>query len=243
MLDTERLVLSQRETDLKHELHAELNALMTLPDFSNNRPAPSPLLTKELIVDYTQELKDWFKDLQLNKRLLLDIARKEESVPPEVIADILSKVNDSELDQDIDETPPRPTPSELLAQGQWTWKELKQAAAFVEEQLSVASEEIYSNMFTHQIEEMDQHITELKTHKATEIQEVLQDTPHEDIPDVSRSLDIVGDLLATEAQRLSELLEKADRLQRELAVLEQEKTSMDEMVAQVGYHFQVLDMI
>jgi hypothetical protein len=116
ILDSERATFHRRLQDVEDTFQKEINALVNLPELpTTGNKRKSKVLTKEVIAEYTQELQDWFKDLELHKRLLMDGETEEGEIADEKEE---GEVNDSEEENTGQRI------SELLRGAQWTWKGL-----------------------------------------------------------------------------------------------------------------------
>ncbi|KAF9531905.1 hypothetical protein CPB83DRAFT_848008 [Crepidotus variabilis] len=221
MLNAQRSQYSQRVISLKEELNREIFALSHFPDFSAPMPAPVDLLTKEMVAEYTQELKLWFQDLELHKRLLAGEDSEMENL------DEVDKSSNN-VDGALNNVQPQlgtliestedlvPKPSDLAQQTKWTWKDLLKAADVVEQRLSDTEADFFFNAFTNISTYADDRLADLTTQLSIEeeVQELNVET--RDIKDVSTIVQSGGKKLSSQALELTTLLARVDELQKEL---------------------------
>ena len=138
-MDGHRAELNQRVQEARNRLARALTALVELPDFaSRNRKTPGPILTKTTIAAYTQELRDWFSDLELHKRLLMDqAAATQTDLPPTPVqGDSVTPVE------------PHLTARQLSERGNWTWDDIKNATNELDARVLAVAEHFYSDAYT-----------------------------------------------------------------------------------------------
>jgi hypothetical protein len=142
ILDSERATIHRRLQDVEDTFQKAINALVNLPEPLNSTRTPN-VLTKELIAQYTQELQDWIKDLELHKRLLME--KKKEETEEGEIAD--EEKEDGEVN-DSEEEMTGQRPSELLRTGQWAWKELTEVMKALVARFDSIQTTVYFDIFT-----------------------------------------------------------------------------------------------
>ncbi len=231
ILDTERSGYNQQLQEAKIKFHHEINLLIDLPDFSDQQKAPQKsALTKEVVAAYTQELQDWFKDLELHKRLLVE--KTEEENEGEVHDASPAEIEEGEVMEEEEEEEVPKQPSDLRAQGKWTWKELKEATEALEGRVAAAQENYYFDVFTSIQDDRDDELNRVKTRlKSLDRKESAQSV------DLSSSWNVLGEVgskIETQSQDLSQLLQKVDKLEKELGLLLQEKARMDPIIELVS---------
>lgn len=234
ILDTERSGYNQQLQEAKIKFQHEINCLIDLPDFSDQQKAPKKSsLTKEVVAAYSQELQDWFKDLELHKRLLVE--KTEEENEGELHDTPPAEIEEGEVIEGgvmEEENDPRPRPSDLRAQGKWTWRELKEATEALEARVAAAQENYYFDVFTSIQDDRVDELNRVKTRlKSFERKESTQSV------DVSSAWNVLGESgskIESQSQDLAQLLQKVDKLEKELGLLRKEKAHMDPIIELVS---------
>lgn len=217
-MDHHRAKLNLRVQEAKRRLERALTSLIELPEFaSRNRKTPGPILTKKTIAAYTAELRDWFTDLELNKRILMEKAAAQHDPPPVPIqGDSAAPVE------------PQLTVRQLVERGNWSWNEIKNSTSELDTRVLTTAEHLYSDVYTT--------IADLK-----DLPVGLQD-PCQLHPPLTRggrsgalssTTNLVGDNLSAQAIRAAELLSKIHELEQEREQLENETRAMDKLCAEV----------
>ena len=199
MLDSHRTTYADKVKIAKKQLHKALERLVNLPDLATQNRSIGPGLTKEALTTYTTEFKEWVQDLELHKRVLLEQAAA---------------------------SPKRLTAQELFERGHWTFRELKEAIAHVEERLNNTAEEIYAEAYM----KFDDF----------SLEDNLPIPPDEAPIDFGPQMDdleidtnnMSSDLLQ-QRHRMAELKDKVSRLETEIAVIADEKARMNQLAEQV----------
>ena len=216
ILDHNRAELNLRVQEAKRRRDRAMAALVDLPDFaSRNRKTPGTILTKQTIAAYTAELRDWFSDLELHKRILMEKAAAETDLPP-------TSVQDTSVE-------PPPTARQLVERGKWSWNDIKTATNELDTRVLTIAEHLYSDVYTT--------IADLKEQAAG-----LQDlnpittsatTSRSQSDIVSSTANQVGDNLSAQAIRAAELISKIHALEQEREHLENETRAMNKLCAEV----------
>lgn len=220
ILDHHRAKLNLRVQESKRRLERALTALVELPDFaSRNRKTPDPMLTKQTIAAYTAELREWFSDLELHKRILMEKATAQTDLPPP------APVNGDST------TPVEPqlTARQLVERGKWSWNDIKNATKELESRVLATAEHLYADVYTTIADLKDQaldledpHRTKDPPTKKGNQSEVLSSTTN-----------TIGDNLSAQAIRAAELISKIHELEQERDQLENEKRAMDKLCTEV----------
>jgi chaperonin cofactor prefoldin len=201
MLDSHRTTYADKVKIAKKQLHKALERLVDLPDFATHNRSIGPGLTREALTTYTTEFKEWVQDLELHKRVLLEQATA---------------------------SPKRLTAKELFERGHWTFRELREAIAQLEERLNNTAEEIYADVYTR----FDDFCLEDD-----------EPIPPDDAPidfgpqldDLEITTNNVSSNVLQHGRRLAELKEKVNRLETEIALVADEKARMNQIAEQVFY--------
>lgn len=229
-LDSHRQAFKDKVFAASKSRDNALRALLNLPDFiPQSKVNIDAEATKNVVASYTAELREWLMELQLHKRLLIEKRAKEESKALQ-----LKATSKRAAAQSRESTPP--TAAELLKRGNWTWKELKDAVAMLEQQMDATSEQVYSGMcIRFPPSELDQKIAEKAAHLQTEEVESTIDVGAQSAESSLQSILKTGDDLRARAVDAATLYNKLHALEAEIEVLVAEKTKMDEICAQVCF--------
>lgn len=221
-MDHHRVELNLRVQEAKRRLDRALAALVELPDFASQMKTPVPIITTQTIAAYTAELRDWFSDLELHKRILMEKAAAEADLPPAPLQEDSARP--------VEE--PQLTARQLVERGNWSWNDIKNAANELDTRVLTTAEYLYSDVYTT--------ISDLKDQTAG-----LQEPPrvnHHPLPTREKQLDtlsstsgLVGDNISAQANRAADLISKVHELEQELEQLESEKRAMDSLCAEVIY--------
>ena len=201
MLDSHRTTYADKVKAAKKQLHKALERLVDLPDFATQNRSIGPGLTREALTAYTTEFKEWVQDLELHKRVLLEKAGA---------------------------SPKRLTAQELFERGHWTFGELKEAIAQLEERLNNTAEEIYAEAYT----KFDDF--SLEDDPPIPPDEAPMDFGPQ-MDDLGIDTNNVSSNLLQQNRRMAELRDKVSRLETEIAVIADEKARMDQLAEQVCY--------
>lgn len=182
-----------------------------------------------MVAAYTQELQDWFTDLELHKRLLVEKA-EEENEEGEVRNTLQLEMEEGEVMEEEEVSGLKP--SDLRRQGKWTWKELRGAIDILEGRVAVAEENYYFDVFTSIQDDKEDELHRVKMR----LEACKRKNPAEsvDVSSVWNALDDVGNRIENQSQDLAQLLQKFDELEKELSLLLQEKARMDPIIEQVS---------
>lgn len=216
ILDRLRAELNARVQEAKRRLDRALTTLVDLPDFaSRNHKTPGPIMTKQTIAAYTAELRDWFSDLELHKRILMEKAAAQADLPPEPVQD----------------TPVEPqlTARQLVERGNWSWNDIKTATNELDARVLTTAEHLYSDVYTT--------IAELKD-QASGLQDPRPINPsatttRNHFDPVCSTASLVGDNLSAQAVRVAELISKTHALEQERDRLENDRWAMNKFCAEV----------
>lgn len=215
ILDSERTTFHRRLADVEDTFQQEINALINLPEsLVTDKKGRSNVLTKEVVSQYTQELQDWFKDLELHRRLLVGKEEEEEELEDGEIEDQEEgKINDSG-EEDIGQKL-----SELLRSGQRTWKVLTEGIEALENCFDSAQTNFYFEIFTCVEDD-----SKARLRLASENLELLEDqeTHESELPIVSEKLSTTGKSLEKQSEMLAKLLSEAAELEKEITAVRQQ---------------------
>ena len=203
--------------EAKRRLDRALSTLVDLPDFaSRNRKTPVPILTKQTIEAYTAELKDWFSDLELHKRILMDKEKeKADSAPVEGTS-----------------VEPQLTARQLVERGKWSWDDIRIATKELDTRILTTSEYLYSDVYTTIADFKDQ-AAGLQDPHLMSFSAATTTTRGNQSEAVSSTANVVGDNLSTQATRAAGLISKIHALEQEKAYLESEIQVMNKFCAEV----------
>jgi len=204
MLDSHRTTYADKVKIAKKQLHKALERLVDLPDFATQNRSIGPGLTKEALTTYTTEFKEWLQDLELHKRVLLEQAAA---------------------------SPKRLTAQELFERGHWTFTELKEAIAQVEERLNNTAEEIYAEVYTR----FDDFVLEDDNLPIPPDEPPMDFGPQMD--DLGIDANSVSSNLLQQGRRMAELKAKVSQLETEIAVIVDENARMNQLADEVCYIF------
>ena len=220
-MDHHRAQLNLRVQEAKRRLDRTLTALLELPDLaSRNRKTPGPLLTKQTIATYTAELRDWFSDLELHKRILIEKAAAQAELPPTPVQDTF-----------VTPVEPQLTARQLVERGKWSWNDIKNATNELDTRVLSTAEHLYSDVYTT--------IADLKE-QAVGLQDPRQIKPpatsrESQYGALSSTTNLVGDNVSAQAVRTAELISKIHELEQEREQLENEKRAMDKLCSEVSH--------
>lgn len=216
-----RLEYSREFADVQKRLKRALSTLVQLPDFSAPAKQPrDPVLDGERVLRYTEELKAWIEDLQLEKRI------------PQEELEALETSDEHQEDMDIKMADPVPTGAELRARGTWTWNEVKDALKDLEMRVERTTEDLAMNAYTHhdKIEEefenkAEEFILEKKTERsALNVEEAQR---------LASQANIVGDALSAQAILAADVITRIHAQEAELAVITAETKEIQDMCREV----------
>ncbi|KIM47502.1 hypothetical protein M413DRAFT_439168 [Hebeloma cylindrosporum] len=199
MLESHRTTYADKVKNAKRQLHKALERLAALPDFATQIRTIGPGLTKEALTTYTTEFKEWVQDLELHKRVLLEKAAA---------------------------SPKRLTAQELLDREHWTFRELKEAIAQLEERLNNTAEEIYAEVYTK-----FEDFTLEDDHSPIPPDEAPRDFGPQ-MDDLEIDANDVSNHVLQQGRRMVELKEKVRRLETEIALVVDEKARMDQLAGE-----------
>lgn len=205
-----------------------LQRLARLPDLgSNTYKLADPATTRETVLRYTTELKEWFEDLEIHKRVVLDKggdaepSSKSTSVTVENIPKGSTPIEDAHLRM-------------LLENEAWTWKELKEALSLLQEAIDNGIELVYSETYIH-----PDFLCDPTTGLAERLAPVEISQPTNTLSDAAQdmasSVDAVGARIGSEAVSAAELITKIDNLQKKINELETERIRIDTFCDEVRH--------
>jgi hypothetical protein len=128
-------------------------------------------------------------------------------------------------------SPNRPTAQELFKRGNWTFRELKEAILQLEERLNNTAEEIYTEVYT----KFDDFSLEDDLPPLPPDGTAMDFGPQMDVVEAGMS-NVLNSLLQ-QASRATELTEKVDQLEKEIALIMEEKAGVDQLLEQVSLHY------
>ncbi|TFK41867.1 hypothetical protein BDQ12DRAFT_710238 [Crucibulum laeve] len=226
---TKHKLESIREDYVRKVNHAKkrfehgISALVELPNFSSTTTSDEDQsIDVHKIMRYTAELKDWVKDLQLDKRLHLQI--EEKSIAP--IPPIKMQVDDkqpSEL--------PQPTAREMLNKDGCSWGDMKLALVDLESQIAQVTEEIYGYEYMDfpdlqdKIENAAAAVVEAKQ-KAKDMKKKKK---LDEITTLSTNSAVVGKQLEAQADNAAQLIIKIRAQEEELAKIQAENSAIEKV--------------
>ena len=212
-----------RVQEAKRRLDRALTTLIDLPDFaSRNRKTAGPILTKETIAAYTAELRDWFSDLELHKRILLEKEKERE------------KAAEADLPPEGTLVEPQLTAQQLVERGKWSWNDIRIAANELNSRILTTSEHLYSDVYTTIADLKDQAVS-LQDPRPTSLSAPATTTTggNQQSDAVSSTANLVGDNLSAQAVRAADLISKIHALEQEHEHLENETQAMNKFCAEV----------
>ena len=224
ILDQNRAMFNLRVQEAKRRLDRALTALVDLPDFaSRNRKTAGPILTRETIAAYTAELRDWFSDLELHKRILLEKEREREKAE----ADLPPAAEGTSVE-------PQLTAQQLVERGKWSWNDIRNATNELNSRILTTSEHLYSDVFTTIADLKDQAVS-LQDPRPTSLSATATSTTrgNHQSDAVSSTANLVGDNLSAQAVRAADLISKIHALEQEHEHLENETRAMNKFCAEV----------
>ncbi|KAF8167387.1 hypothetical protein B0H34DRAFT_681694 [Crassisporium funariophilum] len=228
ILNSHRAKLSQKLHEAKRQRNAALAALIELPDISAaGRKAPTPTLTKETVAAYTAELRDWFRELELHKRILLEKEAEKETAQQQASQSAASPPVETHL-----------TAAALHDRGTWTWTEIQEAAALLETRVRQTAEQVYAEVYTS-FDDLEELVGNLKDFSKVDLAPRKQRV--EAAEGLSRRLNAVGDNLGAQAVRTAELLAKLHDLEQERDLVKAEKEKMQNFCVQAESQFEVFE--
>lgn len=214
-----RLEYSQKSADAQKRLKQAVTTLVQLPDFSAPvRQARDPALDGERVLRYTDELKAWIRDLQLDKRI-----PQEEPEPQEAL---------DEQREDSKMADPVPTGAELRARGTWTWNEIKAALAELETRVEHTAEDLAMNAFTH-YDKIEEEFEKEAEAFILEKQAEQASLNNEEIQRLSAQADGVGDALSGQAILAADIITKICVKEAELSEILAETKMFQDMGKEV----------
>lgn len=216
ILDRNRATFNLRVQEAKRRLDRALSIFIDLPDFaSQSRKTPGIILTKETIAAYTAELKDWFSDLELHKRTLME---KEE-------ADLAASVEGASVEAQL-------TAQQLVERGKWTWNDIRNATNELDTRILTAAEHLYSDVYTTIADFKDQ-AAGIQDSRPISLSASTK-TRGNQYGALSSTANLVGDNLSTQATRAAELISKIHALEQEHEQLQNETRAMNKFCAEVN---------
>jgi len=214
--------------------------------------------TRQMLDSYRTTYADKVKNAkkQLHKALgrlvdLPDFATQNQTIGPGLTKEALTTyttefkewVQDLELHRRVllkqaTTSPKRPTAQEIFERGNWTFKELQEAISQLEERLNNTAEEIYTEVYT----KFDDFTLE------DDLPPLPPDGPAMDfgseMDDVEADTGNVLNSLLQQAPRAMELTEKVEQLEKEIALIMEEKNSVDQLLEQVFLQYtMVTDLV
>ena len=218
ILDRNRAMFNLRAQEAKRRLDRALSTLIDLPDFASpNHKTPGPLLTKQTIAAYTAELKDWFSDLELHRRILMEKEKEGADLPP------AAPVEDTSVG-------PQLTAKQLMERGEWSWNDIINATNDLDTRILTAAEHFYSDVYTTIADFKDQ-AAGLQDPRPTSLSATTTKGNQSDA--VSYTANLVGDNLSTQATRAADLISKIHALEQEHELLENETRVVNKICAEV----------
>ncbi|CAA7264803.1 unnamed protein product [Cyclocybe aegerita] len=225
-LDSARTKFTEKDARLQKRLLRSIQELADLPDLAEKHQPLSMNLTKEVIASYTRELGEWFKELQLHKRLVMEEAEERQAQPGE---------GEESPEDEPEDT--RVTGTELCARGRWSWSELNEAVARIEDQVSLVSEEVYAFKFTNADEALDVEMEELREQLTSEEQAVQAIQNFEVVDRLVAGASIVGDQVSAQALRAAELIQRTKHLEDQIEMVVAETAKMNQLCAEAEQQF------
>ena len=211
ILDSERSTFHRRLQDVEDTFQKEIIALVNLPELSNaDNKRKSNVLTKEVIAEYTQELQDWFKDLEIHKRLLTEGSTEE--------GEIADEKEEGEVD-DSDEENTEQRISELLRNGRWTWGKLTEVIEAMQNRYDAIQTNIYFDIFTCIEDDSKLKLTSVSL-ETVEPEEIEVD----ELSAVSKKIAKTGKNLEQQSEELARLLSEATELEKRIETVRGQTT-------------------
>jgi len=166
------------------------------------------MLTKEVIAEYTQELQDWFKDLEIHKRLLTEEG------------EIADEKEEGEVD-DSDEENVEQRISELLRSGKWTWKKLTEVIEAMQTRYDAIQTNIYFDIFTS-LEDDSKVKLRLANDGLESVEQ--EETEADELSAVSKKIATTGKNLERQSGELARLISEATELEKKIETVRVQTT-------------------
>jgi archaellum component FlaC len=206
-----------RVQEAKRRLDRALSVLIDLPDFaSRNRKTPGTVLTTQTIAAYTAELKDWFSDLELHKRILMEKEKEKADLPPPPVEDTSAE--------------PQLTAQQLVKRGKWSWNDIRNATNELDARILTTAEHLYSDVYTTIADFKDQAAS---LQDPCPMMSPTKTRGNQTYDAVSSTANLVGDNLTAQVTRAAELILKIHALEQEHEQLENETRAMNKFCAEV----------
>jgi chaperonin cofactor prefoldin len=215
ILDRNRAMFNLRVQEAKRRLDRALSTLIDLPDFARSRKTPGTILTKETIAAYTAELKDWFSDLELHKRTLIE--KEKADLPP-------APVEGTSVE-------PQLTVQQLVERGKCTWNDIRNVTNELDTRILTAAEHLYSDVYTT-IADFKEQAAGLQDPRPVSLSASTK-TRENQYGALSSTANLVGDNLSVQATRAAELISKIHTLEQEHEQLQNETRAMNKFCAEV----------
>ncbi|KAF8971686.1 hypothetical protein BDZ97DRAFT_1784595 [Flammula alnicola] len=230
ILDAHRAQYGNKVIQARTSRNRALKHLLKLPDLAAKAKILGPAATKDVIQAYTDELKEWFQDLELHKRILMVKQEAEEAK---------SKASFAQALADTQSSSPERTLGSLLQRDNWTWKELKEVTAVLEDAISSTAELVYEEAYTR-FDDLEDQVSNL--HQQLPQAEDRPSRDHTgDIENLTSNIDVVGDNVGAQAVRAAELYTRMNELQKEIDALRAERMRMDALCIEAEAKFAEFD--
>lgn len=185
----------------------------------NSTEQGDPAKTREIVEGYIKELKEWFQDLDLHKRIVMAKDDAAGATPKPVSA---------QEGQPEEQSPEDDTfLGGLLEKTTWTWGDLKTALRLIEKSIEDTTELVYTKKYT-QPDDSEEHIIKFTSQLAPS-------TPHslpvnafdEDIRLTDLGIDGVDKSIVSEANQAADIFAQIDSLKKEIEALRAERLRID----------------
>ncbi len=175
-----------------------------------------PAKTRGRVEGYIRELKEWFQDLDLHKRIIMT---KDDAAGTTVSAHETQPEKQSAEDNTF--------LGSLLEKTTWTWEDIKTALRLIEKSIEDTTERVYTKKYT-QTDDLEDHIVKFTLQLAPSDTHFLPvDTFDEDIGLASLSLEGVGADIEEEAVQAAEVFGQIDSLKKEIEALKAERLKIE----------------
>lgn len=210
-------------TDTKLKRDTVLLQLGDLPDFLPSEPINDPTVTKEMVMNYTNELRSWFLDLKIHERLAVE--KKERELKAKELESQAAQMDAQQ----------QPTARELLERGNWDWRELKAALKLAEDSMTAATEQVYSSVWTNH-DLLDEHLRQLPTADQPVEENFGADTRPGGYTALENMLKTIDVHLSVQSGEAGAIITRVNKLEEEIANLRVESVEINRLCDEVSNH-------
>ncbi|KJA28513.1 hypothetical protein HYPSUDRAFT_62153 [Hypholoma sublateritium FD-334 SS-4] len=185
----------------------------------NSAEQDDPTKTREIVEGYIKELKEWFQDLDLHKRIVM----AKDEAPGATPKPVSAQEGQPEKQSPEDDT----FLGGLLEKTTWTWGDLKTALRLIETSIEDTTERVYTKKYT-QTDDSEEHIIKLASQLAPSMPHSLPvNAFDEDIQLTDFSVDEVGTNIQSEADKAAVIFSQIDGLKKEIEALRSERSRIE----------------